>query len=284
MPAVSVVLRARNEAASLPEVLRALARQTMVEAEWIVVDHGSSDTTPELARGAGARLLRLPEGEFSYGRALNLGFAAARAPVAVSLSAHAAPVSPDWLQALLAPLACADVAASFGPEQPRPDAGAVVRRALRRRYAGLAQHDLRREGGLTFGNANAAVRLDVWRRFRFDEALPYAEDLEWSMRVMAAGYRVVYTPRARVYHSHRDSPLQAHRRAYAEGMAAGHLGRPLRHHRWAGLCATLAAGTLLDAWTLAAARSGPAEWAQALRCRWARSMGGWRGYQAGRRQ
>ena len=280
MPAVSIVLRARNEAAALPEVFAALAGQTLAGTEVILVDHASTDGTAGLARACGARVLSLPAESFSYGGALNAGFAAAASPIGVALSAHATPASADWLAELVAPLADPAVAAACGPEWPRPGADAVVRRGLRRRYDGLDRHDLTPHGRLTFGNANAALRLDVWRAFPFDEQLPYAEDLAWSWRVMASGRRIVFTPAAPVLHSHHDTPQDAWRRAYAEGRAARRLGHPQRHHRTAGMCLTLAAGAALDAATLIAARAGRAEWRRALRCRWARAVGGWRGWRA----
>lgn len=283
MAEVSIVLRARDEAAALPEVLEALRRQSRAGAEWILIDDGSRDATAAIARAAGARVVALPAGRFSYGAALNLGFARARAPLAVSLSAHAVPAERDWLEALLEPLADPRVAASFGPELPRADADPVVRRALKRRYQGLGEHDLASEGRLTFGNTNAAVRIAAWRALPFDATLPYAEDLEWSLRALAAGWRIVYAPRAAVYHSHADSPNAAYRRAFAEGVAARQIGRPQRHHRAAGLLWALCAGSLFDAATLAAARARPRLWAPALARRWARSLGGWRGYRAGAR-
>jgi rhamnosyltransferase len=133
---------------------------------------------------------------------------------------------------------------------------------------------------LTFGNANAAVRLDTWRALPFEESLPFAEDLEWSLRVLAAGSRIVFQPLAAVYHSHADAPAASYRRAFAEGMAARRLCRPQRHHRTAGLLLTLAAGTALDAGALAASHAAPREWSRSLLRRWARCLGGWRGYRS----
>jgi GT2 family glycosyltransferase len=282
VPAVSIILRARNEAEALPELFAVLAAQTLAGAEWILVDHASTDGTADLARLHGARVLALPVDRFSYGGALNAGFAAAGAPIGVALSAHATPASRGWLAALVAPLADPQVAAAFGPERARPGADAVVRRGLRRRYAGLGTHDLMPHGRLTFGNTNAALKLDVWRAFPFDEELPYAEDLAWSLRVMTSGRRIVFNPDAPVLHSHRDTPAAARARAYAEGQAARRLGHPQRHHDTAGMCLTLAAGAALDAATLIAAGAGREEWQRSLRCRWARSVGGWRGWRDGR--
>ena len=51
------------------------------------------------------RVLTLPRAAFSYGRALNVGFAAATAPLVVSLSAHALPLDRHWLRNLTRPFA-----------------------------------------------------------------------------------------------------------------------------------------------------------------------------------
>lgn len=57
MPGVSVIIRVRDERANLvrcPALLE--AQRDVGETEVIVVDAGSRDGTPEVARTAGARL------------------------------------------------------------------------------------------------------------------------------------------------------------------------------------------------------------------------------------
>jgi GT2 family glycosyltransferase len=56
-----------------------------------------------------------------------------------------------------------------------------------------------------FSNSNCAIRKDVWRSFKFDERIPYAEDILWQREVIEAGYSIVYAPDAAVYHTHRVS-------------------------------------------------------------------------------
>jgi len=85
---VSVVLPARNEAKSLPGLLRAGAQvfpRLFPDYEIIVVDDGSADDTAGLVEklrqdNPRLRLLRHPQ-NLGYGAALRSGFAAARYPL-----------------------------------------------------------------------------------------------------------------------------------------------------------------------------------------------------------
>jgi tetratricopeptide (TPR) repeat protein len=73
-PAVSACLIVRDEAAFLPDCLRSLAGHV---DEIVVVDTGSGDNTPEIARGFGCRLLHDPWRD-DFSRPRNLGLDAAR--------------------------------------------------------------------------------------------------------------------------------------------------------------------------------------------------------------
>src|SRR5436305_2039583 len=99
----SVVIRVKDEAAALAELLERLRAQTAAH-EVVVVDSGSSDGSPDVARRAGARLVELPAADFTFGRALNRGTAAAGGPVVVALSAHAFPRDGAWLERMAAAL------------------------------------------------------------------------------------------------------------------------------------------------------------------------------------
>ena len=55
-PRLSVLIPARNEAATLPHLLAALAGQTLQPLEVIVIDDHSSDATAAIARAAAATL------------------------------------------------------------------------------------------------------------------------------------------------------------------------------------------------------------------------------------
>ncbi|HKC70216.1 MAG TPA: glycosyltransferase family 2 protein, partial [Terriglobales bacterium] len=81
-PAVSVIVPARNEEASLGACLQSLVRQRGVDYEIIVVDDGSTDRTRQIAQSfAGVRVIEasaLPHGATGKSNALACGARQAR--------------------------------------------------------------------------------------------------------------------------------------------------------------------------------------------------------------
>ncbi|MCA3382290.1 MAG: glycosyltransferase family 2 protein [Roseomonas sp.] len=99
-PIIGVIMPTRNEAAALPKVLNAILPKV---AEVIVVDTASTDGTPEIAAGMGARVVSEPRR--GYGRACLAGIAALSPAVDTVLFMDAdASDRPEDLPRLLAPL------------------------------------------------------------------------------------------------------------------------------------------------------------------------------------
>jgi rhamnosyltransferase len=215
---VSVIVRARDEAASIARCLSLVAEQRTsgYRHEVIVVDSGSRDGTVDLAEAAGARVLRMASEDFSFGRALNLGAQSARGEVLIALSAHAFLPDPGWLQRTVAwfgdeTVACAS-GDRFGPAGER--LGGPVRQDLE-----LA----RRHPHWGYSNAAGAFRADLWQARRFREDLPGREDQEWARHWMGEGKVVMIDPALIVEHDHSHDPLPSiYRRARreAEGLGA----------------------------------------------------------------
>lgn len=214
---LSVIIRARDEEAAIGRCLDRLADQQLgeLELETIVVDSGSRDRTVALARAAGARVIACEPERFSFGRALNLGAAAAGGELLVALSADAALPDERWLGRLVGHFEDGRVACASG-ERWGPDGlelGAVVRQDLE-----LA----RRRPRWGYSNAAGGFRAEFWRQRPFAEELPGCEDAEWSQHWLVRGYVCVIDPRLSVEHDHTHDPLPSiYRRARreAEGFA-----------------------------------------------------------------
>lgn len=111
MDGLSVVIAVRNESSRLPALLAQLAERPALVREVLVVDGGSSDATPLVARLGGARLLRCPPGR---GRQLALG--AAEASAAWLLLLHGdVRLPPKWGERVARAMACRRGAAAAAP-------------------------------------------------------------------------------------------------------------------------------------------------------------------------
>ncbi|MBA8795032.1 glycosyltransferase involved in cell wall biosynthesis [Friedmanniella endophytica] len=97
---VSVVIPARDEAATLAATLASVAAQRYAgPVEVIVVDNASADATASIARDAGARVVAEPRPGVC--RARQTGVEAARGAIVVSTDADTVH-PPDWLSRLVA--------------------------------------------------------------------------------------------------------------------------------------------------------------------------------------
>jgi rhamnosyltransferase len=210
-PAASVIIRTLNSARTLAAVLDAVSAQT-VASEIIVVDSGSTDGTLEIASARAHRLIEIDARDFSFGRALNLGAAAATAPVHVALSSHSFPPDESWIERSLAKYERPDVAATSGAPT-LPGSRAPLRAT---HFQTVADAVSQPSWGLS--NTGASWRAEVWARFPFDEQLAACEDKEWGLRVLRAGWTIAIDPSLSVSDAHRRRRglRNLYRRAYRE--------------------------------------------------------------------
>ncbi len=211
MTGVSIIIRTRNEAEYLATVLDKIAGQSGGFAiETILIDSDSTDGTLETAARHRCRVIRLPRSEFTWGKALNIGFEAASNECCILLSGHCPPADGEWLSRLIAPLSDANIAATCGRQAPLHGLDPFEEPELDRWYPKHPKSTSYR----MFTSAASALKKSVWREYRFDETLSSLEDAEVSARLKKSGYEIKYVPEAAVYHSHRMSLPGIYRRWY----------------------------------------------------------------------
>ena len=198
----------------LGRTLRQVFRQDYQDFDVILVDSGSTDGTPAIARRFPVQVLTIPPERFTSGYALNVGIAATQAPIVVSLSGHAIPYDSRWLSNLVRRFRDPKVAGAYSRQVCYPTSPIYEKISV---WA-FAGHPVRIPGlsDLFFNAAAAAIRCDLWEQFPFDEALPGSEDHAWALAARARGYQVVYAPDSVVVHSHEESFARFIRRKLAE--------------------------------------------------------------------
>jgi len=213
-PRASVVVRTLNSSETLGACLASLTSQT-IRPEIVIVDSGSTDATLEIAARLADRVVELPPGSFTYGRALNVGAAAAMAPVHFAVSSHCVIPRPDWIERSLRHYERSDVAGTNG--QPTRSDGSPLTETL------VFTTDTPLANPLWgFSNHASSWRAEVWHREPFDESLIACEDFEWSDRVIARGYVIVFDPALTVpgHHLKAQGPLSLYRRSHREVLGA----------------------------------------------------------------
>jgi glycosyltransferase involved in cell wall biosynthesis len=184
--------------------------------EIILVDSGSTDGTVSVAESFGARIVRIPSAEFTFGRSLNFGVREATRDLIVIASAHVYPVYPDWLESLLRPFKDRQVALTYGKQRGPSTAKYSEQQIFHRWYPDVGNPDQTTE---FCNNANAAIRKTLWRGNSYDESLTGLEDLAWAKWAKESGYKIVYVPEAEVVHVHNETSLRVFNRYRREAMA-----------------------------------------------------------------
>jgi len=215
-PHCSVVIRAYNEAEYIDRLLTGLSQQTLENVEIILVDSGSTDDTTMIASQYSVNVVHILPEDFTFGRSLNMGIAAARGEFVVIISAHCHPVYPDWLEQLLKPFDDLDVAVSYGKQRGGKTNQYSEHQFFRKYFPDVSQL---RQGHPFSHNANAAIRRVLWKQHPYNENLTGLEDLAWSSWAMEQGHAVAYTAQAEIIHVHDEGPAQVHNRYRREAIA-----------------------------------------------------------------
>lgn len=212
----SIVIRAYNEASRLPRLLEGIRRQTVKDIEVILVDSGSTDATISIAESFGARVFSISPQEFTFGRSLNVGIAAARSETIVISSAHVYPVYPDWLERLTEPFHDPQIALTYG-KQRGPTAARFSEKQIFYQWYPEISHA--RQAHSFCNNANAAIRRALWQVHPYDETLTGLEDIAWAKWAQEQGYAIAYVAEAEVIHVHNETPRGVYNRYRREAMA-----------------------------------------------------------------
>ncbi|KQP31205.1 glycosyl transferase [Methylobacterium sp. Leaf104] len=220
-PLVSVVIPSRDRLELIRVAADGVLNGTAYPAiELVIVDNGSTDPAvlahyEDLRRDPRVRILSCP-GPFNFSAMINAGVAGSRGDVLVLLNNDVAVLREDWLEALVRQ-ACRPEIGAVGAKLLYADgtlqhAGVVVG------LGGRAGHILRRRPADTPGmlgrmrvahevSAVTAACLAVGRA-KFDsvgglDAEAFAvdfNDVDFCLRLAAAGYRTIWTPRAVMAH------------------------------------------------------------------------------------
>jgi glycosyltransferase involved in cell wall biosynthesis len=213
-PAVSFVVIAYNEAATIERALDSiLAQDGLASHEVIVVDDGSTDETAARVaalarRDSDVRLIRLEQNR-GRGFARDTGIRLARGRVIATVDADIV-LPPGWLSECQRELASAD--AVGGTALPDGDVAYICSR-FRLEPRPVAHTT-------TVTGSNAAYRRELFDRVSFDPALRDGEDVALNHALLALGARILTVPGLTVQHQESKDLRQTVAWLYQSGRGA----------------------------------------------------------------
>ena len=225
---VSIIIPTRDRVDLLTMCVESLLGKTRlpegVRLELIIVNNGSSqsDTLAYFAEleQQGHKVLDAP-GAFNFSRLNNLAAAQAKGEFLLFLNNDIEIVEPDWLEAMLEPMAWDDVGV-VGAKLLYPEIGLIQHAGVIIGFNGAAAHDHQfypeyEHGHLTPGHHHAMLAVReclavtaacmLVRRETFAKVGGFDADLQVGfgdtdlcLRLHQAGYRCLFTPYARLIH------------------------------------------------------------------------------------
>jgi GT2 family glycosyltransferase len=214
--AVSVIVVTKNEEANIGDCLTSLTNQCIDDKyEIIVVDAGSSDGTCAIVKTFPVTLAVDSYGTIGHQR--NTGAQVALGEYVAFIDADCV-ADRQWLQVLLDVIRNTDekTVGVGGPNLVFPNDLPFSK------VVGFAQETIFGSGGSfqsknpdndlvnaeSIANCNAIYKKPVIREIRYDDNIGIGEDADFNYRLIKAGYRLLYTSGALVWH-HRAKTYQA---------------------------------------------------------------------------
>jgi len=233
---VSIIIPTKNNADILEKCLKSICNvdYSKGEVEVIIVDGYSTDGTVEIARKYRCKVVYEETG--TIGGARNIGVKHSSGDYIVFTDADCI-VDRDWLKSLIGEFKDEKVASVGGPNvTPEDDTEfakcvGVVLGLLSKpgaRYAFNADRVLEVYHNPT---CNSAYRRGVFQEVGgFNPKLVTCDDEELDYRIREKGYKILFTPHARVYHYRRPTWKRFAKMAWNYGVGRGQVIK--LHRKW----------------------------------------------------
>jgi cellulose synthase/poly-beta-1,6-N-acetylglucosamine synthase-like glycosyltransferase len=203
-PFISVIVPVFNGEKTIDECIKSLLNLEYPKEryETIIVDNNSTDNTRQIVKKYPVTLL-LETKRGSYA-ARNAGIRAAKGDILAFTDSDCI-VDKNWLEHIIKKFDNAEVG-GVGGKVIAYNPITIVEQ-----YTAKFSGDLDQETFMSYKEpfiitANAAYRRDVLYKIgRFDESFLSGGDMDLGWRVFWQGFKIVYEPKAIVYHKHRTT-------------------------------------------------------------------------------
>ena len=230
MPRYSIIIPVFNRPDEIDELLTSLTKQSFSDFEVVLVEDGSSKTCQNIADYYSKQLnLRyfFKENE-GQGYARNYGYQRAKGEVFIVFDSDCL-IPPNYLQEIDSYLELHQVDAFGGPDASL-DSFTPIQRAISHTMTSFLTTGGIRGGKKQMGpyhprSFNMGITKRVFQKTGGYRIPFMGEDLEFSIRIINAGFKTVLIPNAFVYHKRRTDLIQFYKQINYFGRARINLTR-----------------------------------------------------------
>jgi rhamnosyltransferase len=222
---VSIFIPTLNAEKYLLELLPLLTK-AISSFQIFIVDSTSTDKTIDIANDHKVQVHTIQRNEFNHGKTRNLSLQLCHSDFVVFMTQDAQPASSDFLPLLLEPFYSDPlIAATYARQLPRKNAQALEQLDRIIKYPDhdiiQSQETLTQLGSRAYflSNSCAAYRMSIFRELGgFPENEIMGEDAIFSQKAISSGYKIVYTSKSEVYHSHNYTQIEQFKRYFDTGV------------------------------------------------------------------
>lgn len=229
----SIIVAVYNRPEEMEELLESLTQQTLQDFEVVVVEDGSTRTSQEVCKRYSDHLsiVYFSKPNSGPGLSRNYGCDRARGEVFLFLDSDCM-VPATWLEEVDRGRRSMNLDAFGGPDREHasfsPLQKAISYAMTSILTTGGIRGSKRRVGGAFHPRSfNMGLHRDVYQHTKGFSTMRFGEDVDFSIRMITAGYKVGLIPDAWVYHKRRTDLKKFFKQVHNSGIARINL--TLRH-------------------------------------------------------
>ncbi|MCJ8346328.1 glycosyltransferase [bacterium] len=210
---VDVIMRSKNDLNTIVHSLRELSNQIGLDYELYCFDNASSDGTLDVIKEFTKNVFVIKDMDYIPGKVLNQAMFNSKNEIVVFLNSDCIPTHNTWLLELCLKFNEERVGAVYSKQVPRRNCFPLEKEDLERAFLD-EQEDFH-----FFSMAASAIRREVWLETPFREDLRYSEDIAFTHEIKKKSWKVVFSKKSMVEHSHNYDAFEWFLRQRGEGRA-----------------------------------------------------------------
>lgn len=222
---ISIIIPTYNAQDYLIKLLDTLKSQSIKEYELIIIDSSSKDKTVKIAKKYTNNVIVIPQNEFDHGGTRAKAAQIAKGEILVFLTQDALPYDNNAIENIIKVFEDETVGAAYGRQVSYKDTNLFGKHLREFNYPNQTivktKNDIKKYGIKTaqLSNSFAAYKKSILMETgNFKDNLILGEDVYTGAKMILAGYSLVYTAEAKVYHSHSYTVREEFKRYFDIGV------------------------------------------------------------------